>query len=158
MTAFVGPIQHARDTAANWSAKTRLLLPGELGIETDSGLFKIGDGVTPWTEMPYAVPDRRVVPMGDAYVLNALDFLNERLIMCSPTADKTVLLDTVALPDGRHFMLSFCRANAFNVRFVDGTANVPRGGGLRIANEQDVVGIMATSGGTVMRVVGNLAA
>ena len=32
------------DTAANWTAKNPVLLDGELGAETDTTFFKIGDG------------------------------------------------------------------------------------------------------------------
>jgi|694.fasta_scaffold30522_3 hypothetical protein len=37
-------IQLRRDTAANWVSNNPILLPGELGIETDSLKFKIGNG------------------------------------------------------------------------------------------------------------------
>ena len=52
-------IKHKRDTAANWTANNPILYPGQLGIETD-GLtttpkFKIGDGVTVWNSLPYAL-------------------------------------------------------------------------------------------------------
>lgn len=50
-------LKHRRDTAANWTANNPTLLAGQLGIETD-GLtttpkFKIGDGTSTWTALPY---------------------------------------------------------------------------------------------------------
>ncbi len=45
MTTF-GRIQFRRDSAADWSAVNPILLDGEFGINTDNGLFKIGDGET----------------------------------------------------------------------------------------------------------------
>lgn len=36
------------DTAANWSNANPVLLKGELGIETDTGVVKYGDGVATW--------------------------------------------------------------------------------------------------------------
>lgn len=36
------------DTAANWSSANPVLLKGELGIETDTGVVKYGDGVATW--------------------------------------------------------------------------------------------------------------
>lgn len=42
------------DTAANWTAKNPVLLDGELGVETDTTFFKIGDGATAWTSLKYA--------------------------------------------------------------------------------------------------------
>ena len=34
------------DTAANWASKNPVLTLGELGVETDTRKFKIGDGAT----------------------------------------------------------------------------------------------------------------
>lgn len=42
------------DLAANWTTNNPVLLAGELGIENDTGYFKIGDGATTWNDLPYA--------------------------------------------------------------------------------------------------------
>jgi len=42
------------DSAENWATKNPTLLKGELGIEINTNLFKIGDGLTAWTALPYA--------------------------------------------------------------------------------------------------------
>lgn len=47
-------IQHRRDTAANWTAANPVLASGEFGVETNTGLFKHGDGVTAWNTLAYA--------------------------------------------------------------------------------------------------------
>jgi hypothetical protein len=39
-------IQLRRDTASNWTTNNPLLYPGEMGIETDTGKFKLGPAVT----------------------------------------------------------------------------------------------------------------
>lgn len=39
-------IQLRKDTSGNWSSNNPLLYPGEMGIETDTGKFKIGPAVT----------------------------------------------------------------------------------------------------------------
>lgn len=46
-------IQLRRGTATEWTLRDTLLLPGEVGYETDTGLQKVGDGVTRWTQLPY---------------------------------------------------------------------------------------------------------
>ena len=46
-------IQLRRDTAANWTTANAVLGQGELGIETDTGKVKIGDGTTAWTSLGY---------------------------------------------------------------------------------------------------------
>ncbi|WP_242095413.1 hypothetical protein [Sphingomonas sp. CROZ-RG-20F-R02-07] len=43
--------------AAAWAASTFVLLAREVGLETDTRRFKVGDGVTPWNSLPYAVAD-----------------------------------------------------------------------------------------------------
>jgi|688.fasta_scaffold11530_18 hypothetical protein len=48
-------IQLRRDTAANWTTTNPVLAAGETGFETDTDLFKIGDGTTTWTSLPYNV-------------------------------------------------------------------------------------------------------
>lgn len=45
--------QFRRDTAANWASANPVLADGEIGLETDTRSFKIGDGVTAWTSLQY---------------------------------------------------------------------------------------------------------
>lgn len=40
-------------TAAVLATRNEVLLAGELCIEIDTGLYKVGDGVTAWTALPY---------------------------------------------------------------------------------------------------------
>ena len=42
------------DTAAAWEQYDPKLLAGEVGVEKDTGLFKIGDGEHTWNELEYA--------------------------------------------------------------------------------------------------------
>lgn len=42
------------NTAAQWLAVNPVLLEGELGFESDTLRFKIGDGVTSWDYLPYS--------------------------------------------------------------------------------------------------------
>ena len=42
------------DTASNWTTYLPVLLAGEIGIESDTGKYKIGNGVTSWGALPYA--------------------------------------------------------------------------------------------------------
>ena len=58
MAVLTWSLQHKRDTAANFTSVDPVLKAGQLGIETD-GLattprFKIGDGITAWSALPYA--------------------------------------------------------------------------------------------------------
>ena len=40
------------ETAANWASSTVILTNGEVGIETDTGYVKTGDGVRTWAALP----------------------------------------------------------------------------------------------------------
>lgn len=51
------PIQHRKDTAANWASTNPTLLAGEIGYVTDTKLYKTGDGATAWTALPYNLAD-----------------------------------------------------------------------------------------------------
>lgn len=42
-----------RGTADRWVELNPVLGSGEPGVETDTGLFKIGDGNTAWNDLPY---------------------------------------------------------------------------------------------------------
>lgn len=46
-------IQLRRDTAADWTSNNPTLAAGELGYETDTTKFKVGDGTTAWTGLAY---------------------------------------------------------------------------------------------------------
>jgi hypothetical protein len=43
------------DTAANWTSANPTLEMGELGYETNTGKWKVGDGATAWTSLAYAL-------------------------------------------------------------------------------------------------------
>lgn len=40
-------------TAADWTSADPTLASGEIGVETDTLLFKVGDGATGWTSLDY---------------------------------------------------------------------------------------------------------
>lgn len=46
-------IQFRRDTSANWASVNPILSQGELGYETNTGKFKIGNGSSYWNEQSY---------------------------------------------------------------------------------------------------------
>ena len=47
-------IKLRRDTASNWTSADPTLAAGEPGYESDTGLFKYGDGAAAWTALDYA--------------------------------------------------------------------------------------------------------
>ena len=47
-------VQFRRGNAAAWTAANPTLAEGELGLELDTGKFKIGNGTTAWTSLAYS--------------------------------------------------------------------------------------------------------
>jgi hypothetical protein len=57
-----------RDTALNWSAKNPVLGSGEIGIELDTRMLKLGDGSTSWSDLPYyGGPSNVTIIVGDIF-------------------------------------------------------------------------------------------
>lgn len=50
-------IQLRRDTSTNWKTNNPILASGEPAFETDTGVFKIGDGVTAYNSLPQVNTD-----------------------------------------------------------------------------------------------------
>ena len=49
------------DTAENWRIKNPILDKGEIGVESDTHKFKIGDNATAWNDLGYAGADEAVI-------------------------------------------------------------------------------------------------
>ena len=52
---MVARIQIRRDTSADWTSTNPTLSEGELGYETNTDKFKIGDGATAWNSLGYVI-------------------------------------------------------------------------------------------------------
>lgn len=48
-------IQLRRDLSTNWTSINPTLASAELGYETDTNKFKVGDGTTPWNSLGYMI-------------------------------------------------------------------------------------------------------
>ena len=106
MTATTIRVQMAqrKDTAANWTAANPILLSGEIGYETDTKKFKIGDGTTNWNSLAYLpIPDGSGnltitgnLEIGSTGSLtfegSTADGFETTLAVTNPTADRTITL------------------------------------------------------------------
>jgi len=109
MTATTIRVQMAqrKDTAANWTAANPILLLGEIGYETDTKKFKIGDGTTNWNSLAYLpIPDGSGnltitgnLEIGSTGALtfegSTADGFETTLAVTDPTADRTITLPNV---------------------------------------------------------------
>lgn len=60
-----------RDTSANWVTNNPTLVAGEMGLDTTSGRFKVGNGTDAWTALDYANDSENVtfvLTEGNAFV------------------------------------------------------------------------------------------
>jgi hypothetical protein len=69
-----------RDPAASWTSENPVLSAGEVGLETDTGKIKIGNGSSTWTALSYFVgnlPGATLDAIGDVTITSVQngDFL-----------------------------------------------------------------------------------
>ena len=86
-------LQNPYDTAENWRTNNPVLKAGELGIESDTGLHKVGDGTSTWTQLDYAGTDKAAV---GALIEAAED--NMYALTPSGEEEDTAVLATVGSP------------------------------------------------------------
>lgn len=65
-------MQQRRGTSAQWTSANPVLAAGEIGFETDTNQFKMGDGVNTWTNLTYFVDEDSVSGSLGDYVELAL--------------------------------------------------------------------------------------
>ena len=61
------------DTAANWTAANPVLSKGEFGVEIDTKKFKIGDGVTTWSQLVYSGATVQVSSTNGHLIIDGVD-------------------------------------------------------------------------------------
>ena len=53
---LLSKIKNKYKLASAWQSANPILLAGEIGVESDTNLFKIGNGTSTWNELPYYFP------------------------------------------------------------------------------------------------------
>lgn len=95
-------MQQRRGTAAQWTAANPTLAAGEIGFETDTGKFKIGDGSSAWSALSYFMDssDAGIQAAIDAAIGNlvdgAPDLLNTLNELAAAIGDDPNLLANIA--------------------------------------------------------------
>jgi hypothetical protein len=46
-------MQQKRGSSSQWASSTLILLPGEIGFDTDTNQMKVGNGTDIWNDLPY---------------------------------------------------------------------------------------------------------
>ena len=77
-------IQLRRGTASQWTSADPTLAAGEIGLETDTAKYKIGDGTTAWSSLAYSS-----LPSGTATLTGTETLTNKTLT--APIVNNAVL-------------------------------------------------------------------
>lgn len=88
-------IRTRRDIAAHWTAVNPILAEGEEALEMDTQQYKVGDGLTPWNDLPYwsSRPFVKTI-LGETYQLLVSD--ENGLLLCTNPLGCTVTLPNYA--------------------------------------------------------------
>jgi hypothetical protein len=112
-------IQFRRGTASEWTSANPILAVGEMGLETDTDQFKIGDGTTAWTSLGYGGltggfdSTQEIVSVGTSRALTSAD--TGKLITNS--AAITITVEGIAV--GKQ--VDFVQTDAAQITFVAGS-------------------------------------
>jgi hypothetical protein len=87
-------IQTRRDTAANWANANTVLASGELALETDTCLFKFGNGTAAWNNLQYTSGGG---PGTNMYV-SSLTFLNSETLYTSSPHTSIIAMSSPSSP------------------------------------------------------------
>ena len=101
-------MQQRRGTAAQWTSANPILNAGEMGWESDTNKFKIGDGINHWADLDYFIDQSSTVnpAFGSSIIFEGAtaNAFETTLAVVDPTADRTITLPdatgTVVLADG----------------------------------------------------------
>jgi hypothetical protein len=93
-------MQQRRGTASQWTSANPVLNAGEMGWESDTNKFKIGDGTNHWADLDYFIDVNSTVnpAFGSSITFEgatANDF-ETTLAITDPTADRTITLPNVS--------------------------------------------------------------
>lgn len=89
--------QQRRGTAAEWNTSDYILAAGELGVTTDTGIVKIGDGVNGWTDLEIAFDSTYLSKTGKAADSELLDGISSESFLKVVDATTAATADKVAL-------------------------------------------------------------
>jgi len=93
-------MQQRRGTASQWSTANPILNAGEMGWESDTNKFKIGDGTNHWADLDYFIDQSSTVnpSFGTSIVFEGAtaDSYETTLQVTDPTDDRTITIPDVS--------------------------------------------------------------
>ncbi len=97
-------MQQRRGTAAQWTAANPTLAAGEIGFETDTNKFKMGNGSSAWTSLAYFV-DASIV-FDSSEVQGLIDTAVNNLVDAAPNTLNTLNELAQAINDDSNFAVT----------------------------------------------------
>ena len=126
-------IQFRRGTASEWIAANPTLAVAELGVETDTAKFKLGDGSTAWTSLGYggiegvvAATSPVTYNSGTSTVgidQTAISITTSQISDLTATAAELNILDGVTATSAELNILDGVTADATELNYVDGVTS-----------------------------------
>ena len=124
-------IQMRRDVAADWTSANPVLAEGELGLETDTAKWKIGDGATAWTSLGYV----NQVVAGPASVSNS--GASPALTITNTGSGYSLLVEDSASTDSTPFVINASGNVGIGVTAPAGNLNISSDTAMVQRNEQN---------------------
>jgi hypothetical protein len=163
-------IQMRRGAAATAATDNVTLAAGEIGVETDTGKFKIGDGSTPWNSLPYGTDLSRLPSsvvsvndpsIGDVAQWNGSEWVPGNAGLSNDGLVGATLADLTSVTGANsnhqqhsgELVMNSCRVNAPATR-VAFEVDSP---GTNLTTDQNVIGVYDTDGNLVTQ-TGDLSA
>ncbi len=128
-------MQQRRGTAAQWTSANPILAAGEIGFETDTGKFKIGNGSSTWSSLNYYVDANSILDGAPG----VLDTLNE---LAAAIGDDPAFITTVATNLSNH------EGDTSNVHGIANTANLVTLAGEQTLTNKTLSGAVISSDST----------
>jgi hypothetical protein len=96
-------MQQRRATAAVWATSGYILAPGEIGITTDTGIMKVGNGTSPWNSLGVAFESQYLPLLGTAANASLLGGVGPSSYVKFTDTDTAATADKIVkrLGDGR---------------------------------------------------------
>ena len=113
-------IQNRQDTAANWYNVNPILAVGEIGFETDTNKFKIGDGVTFWRDLAYPMPSKTSQLTNDSGFINLAQIPTKTSQLQNDSGFLTEHQDISGKADKATTLAGYGITNAYTKAEIDG--------------------------------------
>jgi hypothetical protein len=111
-------MQQRRGTASQWTTANPVLAAGEIGFETDTSKFKIGDSVNTWDDLTYFTDADSALAAVTDLIGGAPDLLNTLNELAAAVNDDPAFFTTVATNLSNH------ESDSLNVHGISDTAEL----------------------------------